>query len=176
MIFGNASGFLVLGFCLNLIAFSLNLIGFATPYWVKATSPSSITYIFGLWKLCKKSSEETVCQSTLNAPDWFRLVQSTGSIGFGCLLLVSSLLFFYVFILRRRNTIIVLICLCINVIAAISIFIAIVTFGSSNVQETFSIGDVALSDDLHFSFVLTVISMVTCAVAAGCLVFDYKYG
>ncbi|XP_048750151.2 uncharacterized protein LOC125662019 [Ostrea edulis] len=174
-LFGDSSGFLVLGFCLNLISLSLNLIGFAAPFWVKITSSTSTTYIFGLWRLCKKSPVLTVCESFQDSEDWFWLIRGTASVGFGSLLLVSLILFIYIFMMEKRNRLVLISCLCLTVIAAVFICITIVTFGSTKMEDILNLGDVALSEHVHFSYVLSVISMVTCCVAAMSLVFDIKY-
>ena len=54
------------------------------------------------------------------------------------------------------------------------ICITIVTFGATKMEDMLNLGDVALSEHVHFSYVLSVISMVTCVVAAASLVLDIK--
>ncbi|XP_056002081.1 uncharacterized protein LOC125662017 isoform X2 [Ostrea edulis] len=116
-LFGDSSGFSVLGFCLNLISLSLNLISFATPFWFKGTSPSLTAYTFGLWRLCKKSPVLTVCGSIEDEKEWFRWIQATASVGFGSLLLVSVILGFYIFMMEKRNRIVLISCVCLTVTA-----------------------------------------------------------
>ncbi|XP_048750149.2 uncharacterized protein LOC130046306 [Ostrea edulis] len=173
-LFGDSSRFLVFGFCLNIISLSLNLVGFATPFWVKVTSPTLTTYTFGLWRLCKKSPVLTVCESIQNEKEWFRWIQVTASVGFGSLLLVSVILGFYIFMMEKRNWIVLVSCVYLTVSAAVLIFIPIVAFGATKMEDMLNIGDTSLSEHVHFSYVFSVISMVTCCVTAMSLVFDIK--
>nr|XP_022312024.1 uncharacterized protein LOC111117247 [Crassostrea virginica] len=183
-LFSQPVGFLILGYCLCLFSLSLYLIGFVAPFWVKVNSVSSVTYIFGLWRYCRKSADSTICAELQKTNDVFRLIQIAGGVGLVVLLILSVTLSAQVLLMKKRNRYIIITAICLSTLSGVMIFqvfllcvlifLTLASLGVFDILELIPLGDVPVSEHFHISYYLAVVSMVLCCIATILLVCDYK--
>lgn len=142
------------------VALMILVVAFASPGWNLTWTSNAefgdIKQQTGLWETC------TCRDITGNTPDWWKATQAMITIGLILMLLCFLCVFIYMCVhtLSKNRTILALTVLCF--ITALVLLIGIIIWG------------VKKPDNLHWSFALTIISMLITLVAGVLSVVQMK--
>ncbi|CAC5397712.1 unnamed protein product [Mytilus coruscus] len=145
---------------LTVVAFIIDIVGFATPYWYyrKIAALNDVTYKAGLWKICTPD-----CINYENSKSWQEAVQAMEVLGFICLLAALVVLILKLFVMKDKQMLkwVVVGSL---VGAAIFILIGVCIYGGEAEKE--------LKEHIHFAFAFVIIAAIMAIIAAVLLFLD----
>ncbi|XP_052091358.1 uncharacterized protein LOC127728150 [Mytilus californianus] len=153
--------FAFVSFILTIVAFVVDLIGFAAPYWYYVKI-SGTSYYGGIWLNCQSSSE-TNCNTYVNTETWVEAAQGMEVLGFLCLLAALVTVIVKLFVVKDKPVLkwVVVGCL---VVGAVLILIGVCLFAGKSVD--------VITENLHFAFAFAIIGAMLSIAAAVLLCLD----
>ncbi|XP_061172620.1 uncharacterized protein LOC133181966 [Saccostrea echinata] len=165
-LFGEVSKFFVIGFVLQIIALVIDIVGFASPYWIKGESSIDgikVEAHGGLWKYCISSDfsgqDVSNCNQVVTNAGWFKAVQAFACLGLICLLIAVVALPIK---LRLDKASLLHLSAGLTFAGAICILISIAVFAAKEKES-------GATGHFHFAFAFCVIAMIL-AIPAGILI------
>lgn len=170
MAWGSAPTLLKVVFVLSLIAFVLDLIGFATAYWQSWDGRDRSGHFSegnsGLWRHCWSGyspivrGQYSACGKAIG-PSWFEATQAFETLGFIAAVVALVLIILYIFVPQTSGKKIVFILGMLACFAAAGcIILGIIIYGSK------------VEDNLSWSFALCTIAGIIFGVSGILLVVD----
>ncbi|VDI06851.1 Hypothetical predicted protein [Mytilus galloprovincialis] len=142
---------------LTIVAFIIDIVGFATPYWYYR-EVAGIAIKAGLWKTCSPE-----CVNIENQKSWQEAVQAMEVLGFICLLVALVVLILKLFVMKDKQML-KLVVMGSLVGAAIFILIGVCIYGGEAEKE--------LKENIHFAFAFVIIAAILAIIAAVLLFMD----
>ncbi|KAL4229492.1 hypothetical protein ACF0H5_012532 [Mactra antiquata] len=162
--FGDSSLFLKIAFILLIVAFIIQILGVALPYWYELDAGVVETNA-GLFKICSEVGSTKVCRNVKNPVDWWAATQAFEIIGL--LIIIGALILAIVIIFVKSDMKILKLILWILCFCAFGfIIIGCIIFGA----EYGNLYD----DGLSGAFAICIINSVVCLVAGVLALLDWK--
>lgn len=160
--FSDATLFLKIGFILLIVAFIIQLLGLALPYWY-AKDYGAADYYGGLWKGCYEVANTKRCSTWKNVTDWWATVQAFQLIGF--FLIIGALVLCIITLFVKSDMKILklvswILCFC----ACGFIIIGIIIYGAE-ADGYFA--------DYSGAFAITIIAGIVCLAAGVLCLLDW---
>ncbi|CAC5401949.1 unnamed protein product [Mytilus coruscus] len=152
-IFGDAKPITIAGFIVAIVSFVLQLIGFATPYWMYAYT-GGVAVHYGLWQICLPTCVKYDC-GLPGCASAFKGTQALETLAFMILLAAVVLVAIQLFVMKDKDILKKSGSVCCIVAGAFAL-IGIIVFATQNGIVT---------SNLHFSFAFCIIAAVGGIVA-----------
>ncbi|VDI57965.1 Hypothetical predicted protein [Mytilus galloprovincialis] len=157
-IFGDAKPISIAGFIVAIVSFVLQLIGFATPYWMYAKR-GNIASHYGLWQTCFPTCGKFDC-GVIECSSALKGTQALETLAFIILLAAVVLVAVQLFVINDKDILKKAGALC-CIVAGVFALIGVIVYATQNGVQT---------SNLHFSFAFCIIAAVGGFVAGVFLV------